>query len=214
MWIKGEYILLDKKAGMHLSLPVYPSPDEHDVYDIHVTPTLDGNVLIGPTCDEVVDSIDFDTSRAGLDQLLEKGGMLFDGMQPGWQIRNFAGIFPRPVDPETEDELDFQIDCRSDAPNIINIVGITSPGLTCSYPIVRYVAAMMAEHEDLAPNLDFNPRREGIICFSEQDDETRSQLVEQNPDYGEIVCRCEQITRAEILQAIRNPLGICSVKRH
>lgn len=210
-WIKGEYILLDKKAGAHLSLPVYPAPDENDVYDIHITPTLDGNVLIGPTCDEVVEEADFDTSRAGLDQLLQKGGLLFDGMRPGWQIRNFSGIFSRPVDPKTGAELDFQIDYRDTVPRVIQVVGITSPGLTCSYPIARYVAGIFLRQETPGINRDFHPIRKGITPFAEQDDETRSRLVALDPDYGEIVCRCEQITRGEILKAIHNPLGVCSV---
>jgi glycerol-3-phosphate dehydrogenase len=178
--------------------------------DIHVTPTIDGNVLIGPTCTEVVDSPEFNTTGAGLTERLEKGGILFEGMRPDWQIRNFCGIFPKPVD-SSGNELDFQIESRPELPGLINLVGITSPGFTGAYPIALYIAAMIGEHEELIPNPGFNPLRRGIVSFADKNDEERARLIEQDPNYGEIVCRCECITRAEILQALKNPLGICSV---
>jgi glycerol-3-phosphate dehydrogenase len=115
------------------------------------------------------------------------------------------------VDPETGKEVDFQIDLRPELPGVINLVGITSPGLTSAYPIAIYVAAMMATHEKLEPSAVFDPIRRGIITFADKNDAERQRLIEGDPNYGEIVCRCECITKAEILQALKNPLGVCSV---
>ena len=86
--------------------------------------------------------------------------------------------------------------------------GIESPGLTGAVPIARRVVRMMAEQEELTPNPDFNPRRKGIARFAEASEEEQKRLIEENPDYGELICRCEKVTKAEILQAIHNPLGV------
>ena len=83
-----------------------------------------------------------------------------------------------------------------------------SPGLTGAVPIARRVVRMMAEREELTPNPDFNPRRKGIARFAEASEEEQKRLIEENPDYGELICRCEKVTKAEILQAIHNPLGV------
>ena len=210
--VKGEYILLDKNAGEYLNMPIYPAPDENWIFDIHVTPTVDGNVLIGPTCDEFISTADFDTSGSAGASLIRGGSMLFKNMRPDLFIRRFSGIFPRLIDPVTGNEAsDFTIEHRKESPHIINLVGINSPGLTCAYPIGKYVADLIADNERLNLNKSFNPERKGIQRFSEQDYETQQELIRLNPDYGEIICRCEHVTRAEIIQAIKNPLGVTSV---
>lgn len=209
--IKGEYLLLDKKAGAFLSLPVYPAPDENGVFDVHVTPTIDGNVIVGPTCDKEVEDFNFDTTREGLSTLITGGSNLFKGLKREWFIRSFSGIFPRLIDPETNNELDFLIEYKEENPNVINLLGMNSPGLTCSYPIAKRVAGIVAAQERLEVNEEFNPKRKGILCFIDQDDDTREKLIKENPDYGEIICRCESITKVEILEALNNPLGVASV---
>jgi glycerol-3-phosphate dehydrogenase len=96
-------------------------------------------------------------------------------------------------------------------PNFINLIGIESPGLTASEPIAKMVVDMIDKKEKLTSKPDFNPLRKGIIRFAEQDEEMKKTLVQQNPDCGEIVCRCEQITRKEVLDALNNPLGARSL---
>lgn len=78
-------------------------------------------------------------------------------------------------------------------------------------PIARRAVKLLKERENLVPNPEFNPNRKGIIKFSKQSDESKAQLIKENPDYGEIICRCEMVTKAEILQAIHNPLGVDTV---
>ena len=107
---------------------------------------------------------------------------------------------------------DFKIEIRDDlAPNAINLVGIESPGLTACVPIARYAIALMGEREKLEPNPDFDPVRKGIRRFADMSQAEREAAIRENPDYGELVCRCEKVTRAELLQAIHNPLGVSTM---
>ncbi len=208
--VRGEYLLLDKKAGAYLTRPVYPCPDENWVYDIHVTPTLDGNVLVGPTVDDEIQQADFETTRQEQLLLVKNGGQLFDHLKSSWVIRGFSGVFPHGIDTATGKETDFVIESLPGR-NAILLVGINSPGLTSAYPIGRRVADMIAQAEHLSKKDGFNPIRKGILPFAEQSAEVQARLIAENPDYGELICRCERVSKAEILQALRNPLGVATV---
>lgn len=83
--------------------------------------------------------------------------------------------------------------------------------MTAAMPIGNMVADMMREYEDLKPNPAYSPIRKPIVRFADQDDEEKARLISQNPDYGEMICRCEKVSKAEILQAIHNPLGVHTV---
>ena len=209
--IKGEYFVLDKKAGVFAKIPVYPAPTERGTFDTHATPTVDGNVLVGPNSFPVTDGEDYSVSQKGMDGLQESGERMFAHMKREYYIRTFAGARPKRVNPETGEILDFAIECRDEAPGVVNLVGIESPGLTSALPIARRAAALIREREALAPNPDFDPVRRGIRRFADASLQERSALVRDDPDYGEIICRCETVTRAEIRQAIHNPLGVCTV---
>ena len=207
--VKGEYFVLDKKAGAFARIPVYPAPTERNTFDTHATPTVDGNVLVGPNSFNVEDGEDYSVSQSGMDGLAQSGARMFSHMKREYYIRTFAGSRPKRVNPETGEVLDFLIECS--APGVINLVGIESPGLTSALPIARYVVGLLHEHEALIPNSDFDPVRKGIVRFHDARCEEQARLIAENPDYGEVVCRCETITRAEILAAIHNPLGVCTV---
>ena len=132
-------------------------------------------------------------------------------MKREYYIRTFAGARPKRIDPATGEIQDFTIECRDEAPGVVNLVGIESPGLTSALPIARRAVKLIAQREALRPNPNFNPIRKGIRRFSEASREEQRKLIAENPDYGEIVCRCETVSRAEIIQAIHNPLGVCTV---
>ena len=91
------------------------------------------------------------------------------------------------------------------------MIGIESPGLTSALPLARKVIEALGEDTELKVKASFDPYRKGILNFSEQSIERKKELIEQDPNYGEIICRCETITKAEILQAIHNPLGVETV---
>lgn len=208
---KGEYFVLDKKAGKYMNMPVYPAPSANGGFGIHATPTMDGNILIGPSSEFVEDFEDYGVTPPVMEDLLIEGAKMFKPLKREDIIRSFSGIRPKRINKETRQPLDFVLERRDGVPNVINLVGIESPGLTSALPLARRTVALFREKEDLIPNENFNPRRKGILCFSEQSDEIKKELIEKNPDYGEIVCRCEMITRAEILEAVHNCLGVDTV---
>ena len=212
---KDHYIILDQRCGRDVPLPLYTVPS-NTYMGIHVTPTVDGNVLVGPDAEEHPDlprtagspAPLYDVPQKNIDFLVEDSSILWPHIHKKDYIRTYCGILPKWVD---EDGViqDFKIEIRDDiAPRAVNLVGIESPGLTCAVPIAKYVVSMMMERERFEDNPDFNGRRKGIRRFAEMTDEERAEAIRQNPDYGELVCRCEKVSRAEILQAIHNPLGV------
>ena len=209
--VKGEYFVLDKLAGQFAKIPVYPAPNPDNTFDTHATPTVDGNVLIGPDSQLARDDQDYESTQAAMDGLIESGSRMFKHMDRAYFIRNFAGIRPKRVDPETGAVLDFVLERRDEVPGVVNLVGIESPGLTSALPLARRAVALIREKEDLIPDPEFEPRRKGIRRFIDMSAEEREAAVAADPNYGEIFCRCEQVTKAEILQAIHNPLGVNTV---
>lgn len=204
---KGDYIVLDRRTGALLPMPVYPVPS-NTYMGIHVTNTTDGNVIIGPNAENVTDFTDYGVSRENMDFLAESASDIWPCIRKADYIRNYSGILPKWVD-ENGLIQDFKIEMRPElAPNAVNLVGIESPGLTAAVPIGRMVARMMNDCEAFEKNPAFDPRRKGIVRFEEQDDETKARLIAEDPNYGELICRCEKVTKAEILQAVHNPLGV------
>ena len=189
----------------------YPAPNPDNTFDTHATPTVDGNVLIGPDSQLARDFQDYESTQAAMDGLIESGSRMFKHMDRSYFIRNFAGIRPKRIDPETGAVQDFVLECRDEVPGVVNLVGIESPGLTSALPLARRAVALIAAREELTPNPDFDPVRHGIRRFADMTDEERAAAIAENPDYGEIYCRCEKVTKAEILQAIHNPLGVHTV---
>ncbi|CAB1242826.1 FAD/NAD(P)-binding oxidoreductase [Ruminococcaceae bacterium BL-6] len=208
---KGEYIVLDKKAGAFINMPVYPAPNEKGGFATHAVPTVDGNVLIGPDSYMTDDFEDYGVTQEHIDGLIRDGEKMFSHVKREYFIRNFSGIRAKRVDPETGEVLDFVCEARDEAPHTINLVGIESPGLTSALPLARRAVSLMAEREELEPNPDFDPARKAVRRFHGSAPAEQEKLIAEDPDYGEIICRCENVTKAEILAAIHNPLGTCTV---
>ena len=204
---KGDYIILDKRTGPLMPMPVYPVPS-NTYMGIHLTNTTDGNVTIGPNAEVVTDFTYYGVSQEDMDYLATSASQLWPHIKKSDYIRNYSGILPKRVNDQGEIQ-DFKIEIRDDlAPHAINLVGIESPGITAAVPIARYAIELMKEREKLNANPDFNPMRKGIIRFEEQTREEQARLIAQDPDYGEVICRCGKVTKAEVLQGIRNPLGV------
>ena len=207
---KGDYIILDKRTGPLLPMPVYPVPS-NTYMGIHVTNTIDGNVTIGPNADLVSNFEYYGVPQENMDYLAKSASDLWPHINKADYIRNYSGILPKWVDDNGVIQ-DFKIEIRDDlAPQAINLVGIESPGLTAAVPIARYAVSLMKEREESKEKPDFNPRRKGIVRFENLSTEEKARLIQEDPDYGEVVCRCEKVTRAEILQAIHNPLGVSTM---
>lgn len=203
---KGNYIILDKKVGSLLPMPVYPVPS-NTYMGIHVTPTVDGNVIVGPDADVVNDITYYGVAQKNMDYLAEDASKLWPHIHKSDFIRNYCGIQTTWLDGEGVVK-DFVIEARAEAPHTINLIGIESPALTSALPIARRAVKLLAERETLRPNKKFNPNRKGIVRFAGKSDAEKARLIAENPDYGEVICRCETVTKAEIMQAVHNPLGV------
>ncbi len=206
---RGEYFILDKNFSKYLTMPAYPVPNKKEGgLGIHLTPSVDGNVLIGPSAVYIDENDNYSSTQKVMDMLIEGGRKILPQIERKYFIRNFSGIRPKLVSKEKGGYADFVIGERKSVPNVINLIGIESPGLTSALPIARDVVKIIAGKEVLQENEKFNPIRRGILKFNEQSDEKQAELIKQDPDYGEIFCRCETVTKHEILEAIHNPLGV------
>ncbi|MEA4823304.1 MAG: NAD(P)/FAD-dependent oxidoreductase [Clostridiaceae bacterium] len=205
---RGEYYVLDRRVGERLPLPAYPVPNPKlGGLGIHLTPTVDGNLLIGPSNEYIESSGDMATTASVLDELLRDGRRLLPALDRAEVIRSFSGVRPKLT--AKGGYHDFVIE-RSH-PSVVNLVGIESPGLTSALPIARYVRDKLSVVCDFTPRADFQPVRHGFPKFASLSDEDKAALIARNPDFGEILCRCETITKAEVLDAIRRPLGARTV---
>ncbi|EFK11946.1 FAD dependent oxidoreductase [delta proteobacterium NaphS2] len=206
---RGEYLILDKRLNGSLKVLVYPAPRKGGAgLGIHLTNTVDGNILIGPSNEYVDRADDYACTADVIDQLKREGRELLPAISTSDFIRGFSGLRPKQTPPEIKGFKEFVIENRKDIPGFINLVGIESPGLTCSPAIALMVRDMVGEALPLKEKDHFVAERNGFPgLFHDLPEEEKADLVAQDPDYGEIVCRCEHITKREILNAIENPLG-------
>lgn len=211
---RGEYYVLDKKMSGSIKTLIYPVPGSKDAgLGIHLTPTVEGNILIGPSANYIDEqNEDYRVTASVLQDLRDAGTNLLPELSMRDFIRSFAGNRPKRTSPTEGGCGDFVIEDREDLNGFINLVGIESPGLTSSPAIAELVSRMIDKHIPLIGKKDFIATRPGIIGhFSELGQNQQITLLDENPEYGEIICRCEKITKKEVRDAIENPLGAKSL---
>jgi glycerol-3-phosphate dehydrogenase len=192
---KGEEFILDKHADRLTQRVIFPVPLK-DTKGILIIPTVDGNTMIGPTAESIEDREDLTTTRAGKQFVIDKINRLVPSVVHTDQIiTSFAGIRP------ATREGDFYI--REDREGFINIVGIQSPGLTAAPAIAEHVIQMLSQKINLLPRDNYVSRRKAIPRFRHLSHEERNALIRDDHEFGEVVCRCELVTRKEIKEAIR-----------
>jgi len=205
---RGEYILLDKSFGNLVSHTIFRTPSKMGK-GILVSPTVDGNLLTGPTSADITDSEDTQTSPEGFAQVMRESCENVQGLSFGGAITSFCGL--RAV----SDVGDFII--RSPRAGFVNVAGIESPGLSASPAIARYVVELLSNIGlALQPRKDFNPCRKSPHYFRKLSIPEKNAIIAKDPAYGRILCRCEQVTEGEILYAIRQnpqPLDLDGIKR-
>lgn len=201
---KGEYCLLDKTAGSHVSHTVFQLPNAMGK-GVLVTPTIHGNLLVGPTATDIDDKEGINTTSEGLAFLQAKAGQSVKNIPLRTVITSFAGLRAH----EKGDE--FIIGEVKDAKGFYDVAGIESPGLSSAPAIGVMVAEMIAKDMELSANEDFVGTRKGVVNPQELSFEERQALIKENPAYGQIICRCEMISEGEILDAIHRPLGARSL---
>lgn len=197
---KGEYCLFDKEAGSITSRTIFQLPTAMGK-GVLVTPTVDGNLLVGPNAVDIENKADVTTSREGLNEVLSKAKKSIGSLPMNKIITSFSGN-------RAHSSLDdFIIGEAKDAENFINAAGIESPGLSSAPAIAEMVRDIVVSKLQPKENHKFNPIRRGIPKFRELGNEERNELIKQRPEYGKIVCRCETVTEGEIIDAINRPLG-------
>ena len=170
-----------------------------------VSPTVHGNTIIGPTAEDIDDKEGVETTSEGFDDLMEKAGFAFDDLPLREVITSFAGLRAH------EARHDFILGEVKDAPGFFDCAGIESPGLTAAPAIGKEIAGQLADKLGLDANPDFVGTRKGFLDAKRLPLDEIAVLVKEKPEYGRIVCRCEQVSEGAIIDAIRRPLGARSL---
>lgn len=198
---RGEYVLFDKAVGDLVTKTIFQLPTKLGK-GVVVTPTVDGNLLIGPDAVDVDSKGDLDTTQEGINDILASAELSIQEPLPmNMVITSFAGNRAK------SESNDFIIGEVPDAKNFINVASIDSPGLTSAPSIAVMVVDIVVEKLAPEKNVKFNPIRKGIRKFREMSNEERKEIIKEIPEYGKIICRCETVTEGEIIDSIRRPLG-------
>jgi glycerol-3-phosphate dehydrogenase len=203
---RGEYYLFDKEFDVKVQRTIFPVPTEVSK-GIVVTPTDEGNVMIGPNAEEIPDKENRGTTREGLDEVLNGAQKTVPDLEKKDVIKMFAGL--RPAIKETSD---FRIQIEDEAPGFINAAGIQSPGLASAPAIAERVVELVEElRGGLTKDPTFDPHYSGPPKFRHMSNAERAELIADDPAYGQIICRCESVTEGEIRDAINEPVGAQTV---
>jgi glycerol-3-phosphate dehydrogenase len=198
---KGEYMLLDRAEGDLCSHTLFQVPTAAGK-GVLVSPTADGNLLVGPTSVAIDDRECRDTTIEGLDYVKEAAGKSVADIPYRQTITSFTGVRAA-----LEGEEDFVIEASKSSPRAINLLGIDSPGLSSAPAIALEVVSMLKNAGlVLCEKNDFNGTRASYHDFRDLSDEEKNEKIKTDPRYGHMICRCETITEGEIREAIRrNP---------
>ena len=200
---RGEYCLLDKASGNLVKRVIFQAPTEKGK-GILVTPTIHGNLLIGPNVFEVDNKDDKSTTDDGLAEVINGAKKSVKGLNTGDIITSFSGIRATP------DTKDFIINVPEK--NAVNAAGIESPGLTSAPAIANYIVKLLkTEGLDLSIKENFTANRINTKKFYEMNDEEKKEAIGKNSEYGRIICRCEKVTEGDIVNSIKRPLGARTV---
>ena len=205
---RGEYLLLDRECGTHISHTVFRCPSKMGK-GVLVSPTVDGNLLVGPTAEDIDDKTDTKTTAEGLAKVRELASEQVCGINFSKVITSFTGL--RSVGSTG----DFIINMPT--PGFVNAAGIESPGLSSAPAIAEYVASLLSDVGYLSEKrTDFVSERRPAHYFSSMTVEEKNALIKERPEFAHVICRCETVTEGEILDAIRTnpkPQDVDGVKR-
>ena len=200
----GEYMLLDRNQGGTVSHTIFQCPSKMGK-GVLVSPTVHGNLLTGPTATDIDNKEQTATAAEELESLMRRAVLSVKGIPFRQVITSFAGLRAH------EDGDDFVIGEAEDAPGFFDAAGIESPGLSSAPAIGRWLAEKVAEKLHAAKKEDWNGRRKGIVRPELLSKEERAELIRTNPSYGTIICRCENVSEGEIVDAINRTLGAKSL---
>ena len=199
---RGDYCLLDHAAAGYVRHTVFQLPGKRGK-GVLVSPTVHGNVIIGPTAIDVTDREGTNTTAEGLAELMQKAGLSMKNPPLKQTITSFSGLRAH------EDGHEFLI--GESVPDFFDCAGIESPGLSSAPAIGECTADLIAKRYGFSEKSNFKATRKGITDPKTLSPEAWNELIRREPAYGQIICRCESVTEGEILEAIRRPLGARSL---
>lgn len=206
---RGQYYLLDRAQPLPFSRTIFQCPSVMGK-GVLISPTVHGNLLLGPTAEDIDDPLDTATTASGLANILEKATRTWPKLSTRTNITNFSGVRAHlPSD-------DFIVGPCPSCENYFEAIGIESPGLSSAPAIGSSLAEMIAASMKLNKKQDIVPCPSRPKPFHEMDAGEKQKAAASDPAYGNIICRCEVVTEAEIRAAIRRPVGartIDGVKR-
>ena len=198
---KGEYFLLDRAVGNTVSHTIFQCPSKMGK-GILVSPTVDGNLLVGPTAEDIDDKTNVATSNSGLNDVRKFAVKSVPSVNTRYAITSFTGLRAHAAAHE------FLIGVSEKNSRLINAAGIESPGLSTAPAIAKYIGEIVKSvFGKLEEKADYDDTREAPVRFRHMTDEERAELIKNNSAYGRIICRCETITEGEIIDAIKAPAG-------
>ncbi len=207
---RGEYHILEKRGSDIINLPVYPVPDEEKgVLGVHLTPTVRGNLIIGPSAEFLDEKDDYSNDEDVMQILMQEMVELLPELKGRPVIRSFAGIRPKLIDKEGIVKNDFVIEESEAVPGFIYLTGIESPGITASHPIAEYVFGLVekAAGRKFARKSKILNRKEKFFVFDRELGIWSNPEADEQKEYGgnfKMVCRCEKVTEDDILKAYDN----------
>ncbi len=201
---RGQYYLMDRMSPLPFHMTMFQCPTKMGK-GVLVSPTVHGNLLLGPSAEDIPDELDTRTTADGLAFVLQKSRLTWPGASTRGTITNFSGIRAH------EAKGDFVIGAVKGAANAYETVGIESPGLSAAPAIAEMLGAEIAEEQHLTKKADYKPAHKLPRPFYAMTTEERAEAVKKDPLYGRMVCRCEVVTEAEIRAAIRRPVGATTI---
>lgn len=201
---KGEYMLLDKSEASLVSHTIFPLPTNMGK-GILVSPTIHGNIILGPTAKDIKDKEDTSTTEEGLTKIKRESVNSVNNINFKKVLTTYAGLRAH------TEQKEFIIKENEYVKGFIDCLGIESPGLASSSAIGRMVTNIILEIIKLKKKDRYIEKRKGIIHTKGLSFFAYNKLVKNNPDYARIICRCNNISLAEIEDAINRPIGARSV---
>lgn len=198
---KGEYYLLDKTEGQRVKHTIFQCPNENGK-GVLVSPTAHGNLIVGPSSTPVENREDVSTTSAGLQFVVKQAGKSCPNIDYSASIRNFSGIRA------ATDTHDFVIRRTG---RWVDLAGIQSPGLSAAPAIAEMAEELLAEGGLVLKEKPAYISERRVVRFASLPYEAQQQLAKETPAYGRIICRCENVTEGEILDALHSPIPPLSV---
>lgn len=201
---RGEYCLYDTNLGSTFHHTMFQAPTAKGK-GVLVTPTIHGNLVVGPNAVPQQSKYDVSTSEEGLAQIIADAKKTWPDASTWGIITNFAGLRA------SGNTGDFVIGQPADAPGFFNIACFESPGLTSAPAVAVDIAEGIADYLGASPKADFNPRRTAKPLFVMMDDDQREAAIAADPAEGHVVCRCCSVSEADIVAALHGPLPVLSL---